>query len=165
MLACLCACLKQQAHRPHTAAAGPTLRQVWAQPVFETLESHLKAYRLRRESQQAALEDWQEGKEGPGPLPKMNGAGMDGGPDAAHSATSAAPAHLPALSEAAVESGLGAQLSGLSAGSLAPQASGPLRLRRMSVRSSGGIVVHNSAPLPDLLPPGECGFQREPGYE
>ncbi|KAL4422904.1 hypothetical protein ABPG75_009101 [Micractinium tetrahymenae] len=139
-----------------------TAWQVWAQPVFETLESHLKAFRLRRRSQQAALEEWNEGKEGPGPLPKASGGAANGGPGAGHSMGSAAPPHLPPLSEAEVESGLDAQHSGLSTGSLAPQASGPMRLRRMSARSSGGLVLHNSAPLPDLVPQGGAlqGWQR-----
>lgn len=132
-------------------------RQVWAQPVFETLESHLKAYRLRRQSQQAALEEWQEGKEGAGPLPKISGAGVNGAAGAPNGLASAAPSHLPPLSEAEVESGLGVQLSEFSVGSLAPQASGPMRLRRMSARGSGGVVLHNSAPLPDLVPQGEEG--------
>lgn len=131
-----------------------TAWQVWAQPVFETLESHLKAYRLRRQSQQAALEEWQEGKEGAGPLPKISGAGVNGAAGAPNGLASAAPSHLPPLSEAEVESGLGVQLSEFSVGSLAPQASGPMRLRRMSARGSGGVVLHNSAPLPDLVPQG-----------
>lgn len=119
------------------------------------MESHLKAYRLHRQSQQDGLDEWKEGKDGPGPLPKISAAGTNG-------AATAVPSHLPPLSEAEAESGLPAEHSGLSVGSLAPHASGPMRLRRMSARVSGGLVIHNSAPLPELIPQGEAPGHSDP---
>lgn len=55
--------------------------------------------------------------------------------------------HLPALKEADVENGSG-DLTGMASGLSS------IRSRRVSVRASGDMSVVNSAPIPDLLPPG-----------
>lgn len=122
----------------------PSSRQVFAQPVFDTIESHVKAWTIRRQ-QAAALQ--------------LGGASASGA-DRLGSIVEeieSADAGSGAL-EAAKSAALGNPLdaSKLEGGGVvaAEQLGNPLGSRLMSVRmSSGGIAMHNSCPIPDLLPP------------
>jgi hypothetical protein len=151
----------------------PAAYQIFAQPIFDTMESHIKAFMIKREKKRAGL----------------NAANTVAGAGATRAATLTAPSttasasagyklaapnstlhtpHQPSPFDAITDPSAGVQMGAINdmdkmeAGGkgsddddgceLAPALS-TLSSRRMSVRvSAGGMVVQNSAPLPDLLP-------------
>jgi hypothetical protein len=131
-----------------------TAWQVWAQPIFETIESNLKAYMIRRQRREAGLvaDDGKAGLDGTegGAAAHPPGAAPSS-PFDVHQVSEEHPHHnvevhhLPVVTEEDMEGGA----SGAGSLGLAGSALGSCR---MSVRSSGGLVLRNSAPIPDLLP-------------
>lgn len=127
--------------------------QVWAQPVFSSVESHIKAYRIKKQlaAAGASTAPSTDDKLGDGGKPVgapalgyKSPSGHKPSPFDVHHEVH----HLPAVAEADVEDGspdvLAQAASGLSS----------LRSRAVSVRASGAMSVVNSAPIPDLVPPG-----------
>jgi hypothetical protein len=128
----------------------------WPVPIKENIESNLKAYMIRRQLRAAGLIT-DDGKPG---LHGTEGGAATHPPDTAlaspfdvHQESGEHPHHhhdvevhhLPAVTEEDLEGGA------TGAGSLGRGGS-ELRSRSMSVHSSGGLVLRNSAPIPDLLP-------------
>lgn len=111
-----------------------TAWQVWAQPVYETIESHVKARFLRR---QLAVRDG------------AAAAAAEGKAGAA--ADKEAEGHLPAVAEDVLEGG-GSLSAGGASTAVSLRGSSTLSSRRMSRRSMGTMSVSNSAPIPDLVP-------------
>jgi hypothetical protein len=126
--------------------------QVWAQPTYETIESNIKAWQIKRQLK-AANADMPASAGGDGQV-QVNGSEHKASPfDVARSPASLthphhhhAAHHLPPLAESP-------DLEG-HASAIAPALSGSTLSHRMASRASGGIVVVNSAPIPDLLPLG-----------
>lgn len=126
--------------------------QVFAQPMFDLMESWIKAWHIRKERKRAGA-----------------GAGAAAG---AASAVRKQPAFEPIAEEASGGSGaMGSKAPSAQPSQLSPfqsvdaeaavaggdvvmlQDVGRLGRRQMSVRmSEGGLVARNSAPIPDLLP-------------
>jgi hypothetical protein len=119
--------------------------QVWAQPVFSTVESHLKAYRIKKQLAAAGVAAPPASADKPGDGGKPLGA-----PAISHKSPSGhKPSpfdvhhvhhevhHLPAVAEADVEDGSLDELAH------APSGLSSLRSRAVSVRASGTMSVVN----------------------
>lgn len=166
--------------RPATIPAPPR-RQVWAQPVFDTIESHLKARRIRKQSAAAGLPpagggifaDAEPSASAGGSMAKEHQEHQPSPFDVAapKAEASGAGAHPPqpyvhwepplvVVAEAS-QSGedmaapsIDLEAHGSQALALALSYKGKLRSGQLSARGSGASLVLNTNPLPDLLPPG-----------
>ncbi|PSC67392.1 Amino acid permease 2 [Micractinium conductrix] len=158
-----------------------TAWQVWAQPVFDTIESHLKARRIRKQSAAAGLPpagggifaDAEPSASAGGSMAKEHQEHQPSPFDVAapKAEASGAGAHPPqpyvhwepplvVVAEAS-QSGedmaapsIDLEAHGSQALALALSYKGKLRSGQLSARGSGASLVFNTNPLPDLLPPG-----------
>ena len=120
----------------------PAAYQIFAQPMFDTVESHIKAFIIKREKKRAGLN-----------ATNTVGAGATSKAAATLTATASASAgsaskldapnshpyhhHQPSPFDAITEPSVGVQ---------------ELASNDMDKMEEGGLVVQNSAPLPDLVP-------------
>jgi hypothetical protein len=155
--------------------------QIFAQPIFDTVESHIKAFMIKREQKRAGLDTAEAGDAGNATgkaAPSASALASAGSsskvaPPGSHHHTYHPhhphhPHHQPSPFDTITEepsSGVQEAASGnidkAEAGgdggdddgcALGPALS-TLRSRRMSVRVSGdGMLVQNSCPIPDLVP-------------
>ena len=122
---------------------------MWAQPVYETIESNVKAYVIKRQMRSAGLAPAKEeakldAKVAEPHKPSPFDVGHRPG-SVTHQHQAEEVHHLPPVTETVdMERGL----SGASSGR-----SGRLS-RRSTARTSGSMAILNSAPIPDLLPVG-----------
>ncbi|EFN51990.1 hypothetical protein CHLNCDRAFT_32765 [Chlorella variabilis] len=130
-----------------------TAWQVWAQPVYETIESIVKAYMIKRQMRSAGLapekeESKLDAKVAEPHKPSPFDVGHRPG-SVTHQHQAEEVHHLPPVTETVdMERGLSGASSGRSD-----------RLsRRSTARTSGSMAILNSAPIPDLLPAG--GWKR-----
>jgi hypothetical protein len=150
--------------------------QVWAQPFFDTLESLVKASRIRRQLNKvgaAGSQQDESSKLASAPHADSHPAAPRDGnmpPSPFNAMVSFAQSHtgtkLTALSEDEEAAGLEASPSPSLTVPL-PELIGScrssaMRQRRMSVRGSGAERVFNSGPVPDILPPQGTDFSKTP---
>ena len=135
---------------PPSPAPPPSLpsAQVWAQPIFESIESNIKAIVLKRQAKQRAAAGDGDGKDHSG----SGGAALDH-PHAHHHHD----LHkLPVVAEDGLEvDGTATSLDFSRGGSAGVVAGGTGGMRkRMSSRGSDQNLIVNTDPIPDLLPLG-----------
>ncbi|PSC67024.1 Amino acid permease 2 [Micractinium conductrix] len=158
-----------------------TAWQVWAQPVFDTIESHLKARRIRKQSAAAGLppagggifadaepsasaggsmaKEHQEHQPSPfdvaAPKAEASGAGAHPPQPYVHWELSlVVVAEASQSGEDMAAPSIDLEAHGSQALALALSYKGKLRSGQLSARGSGASLVFNTNPLPDLLPPG-----------
>ena len=128
---------------------------MFAQPVYETIESNIKAYVIKRQQGGAGTELVEAAEAGAkGEAVKAGDVPMPSPFDMAHRPGSVTHQHkaeevhhLPPVTESADMEG-GLVSSNISLG----QSNSRLRSRIMTTRNTVDASVRNSAPIPDLLP-------------
>ena len=170
------------AHPPaHLPAHLPSAAyQIFAQPIFDTVESHVKAFMIKREQKRAGLNGGDAGDAGDvtgkaapsaaSALASIGSASKLAAPGshhhhAYHPHHPHHPHHQPSPFDTITEEPSGgvqeaasgdmdkAEAGGDGDGCALGPALSTLSSRRMSVRVSGcGMAVHNSCPIPDLVP-------------
>ena len=127
--------------------------QLFSQPIYDSLESWLKAWSIRRQLRSAGAAAVPQGSAASSPSGKAllappAGTGLHASPfdviaEEGSEPSSTATQRTTSLAVAQTEAGGTLAADGVLGGS-----------RLMSVRLSEGMAVRNSAPIPDLLPPG-----------